>query len=238
MTMTMGKAAVLAATMAAAIAGAPARAADRGAYVALNGGVASVDDVNVTYYDSGDTLGTRAKFKDAFAVRGTLGYDFGLIRADVELGYSRNRVKAVDVRAVNGAPVTLTPAQGVAVCGFLDADDCSASGNRIRFRGSRLRQLSGLANLWVDIPLHGRIAPYLGGGLGATGFEFEGEGKARFAWQLGAGVAIKLTPATAITADFRHRQAKGATIPDDDASGVTIGKVRTNSFTGGFRFTF
>jgi opacity protein-like surface antigen len=97
-----------------------------------------------------------------------------------------------------------------------------------------------MGNLWVDIPTGSPVTPYVGGGLGISGFEFDGEGKGRFAWQLGAGVAFELSPSAAITLDYRHRQAKGATITDDEFEdyAVRVGKIRTNTFSAGVRFRF
>ena len=101
-----------------------------------------------------------------------------------------------------------------------------------------MRQLSALGNVWVDLPIGKVVTPYAGGGIGVAGFELEGEGKARFAWQLGAGVHIAVSRNVGITLDYRHRQAKGSRIAYDTVSGFDIGKIRTNSFGAGLRFTF
>jgi opacity protein-like surface antigen len=218
-------------------------------YVSLDAGVAKVNDVNVDYFDEGGTFGGtgtqdtaqfNADLKSAFNVSGAIGYDFGLIRADVEVAYSRNKIKALTLKGLNGSAVTLTPADRSDVCDYLEADACGGSGNTFEFDGSKLRQLSALGNVWVDVPTGSVVTPYVGGGLGVAGFELDGEGKARFAWQLGAGVAFNVSPAAAITLDYRHREAKGATITGDDFedAGVRVGKIRTNAFTAGVRFRF
>lgn len=238
---------------AAAIVATPAAAQDaadnRGVYVALHGGVASVNDVDITYLDQGGTFGGtgttdtadfKAEFKNAFGFGGAIGYDFGLIRADVEIDYARNRAKALTLKSINGSAVTLTDADRADVCAYLEADSCGGSGNTFNYEGSRVRQLSALANLWVDVPTGSIVTPYVGGGLGVAGYEVDGEGKARFAWQLGAGVSVDVTPSVSLTADFRHRQTNGATITDEDFAdvGVEIGKVKTNTFSAGVRFRF
>lgn len=222
---------------------------EQGVYVSLHAGVAKVNDVDVDYFDEGgafggtgpqDTAEFEADLKSAFNVSGAIGYDFGLIRADIEVAYSRNKIKALKVEGINGTPVTLTAADRADVCDYLEVDTCGGSGNTFQFDGSKLRQLSALGNIWVDIPTGSVVTPYVGGGLGIAGFELDGEGKARFAWQLGAGIAFNVSPSAAITLDYRHRRAKGARIVDEDFedAGVRVGKIRTNAFTAGVRFRF
>lgn len=223
---------------------------NRGVYLAVRGGLANLSDVAIDYQDEGGTFGgtgpvdvieTDGKTKSAFTFTGALGYDFGALRADVEIDYSRNKFSGIEIKTVNGGPVgTLTPADAADFCDYAEVSDCSVSGNTINFSGGRVRQLSGIANLWYDIPVGVAITPYVGGGLGIGGFETGGEGKARFTWQLGAGVAVNLSPTVALTADFRHRQISGATFTDDGFPdyALRVGKLRTNSVTAGLRFTF
>jgi opacity protein-like surface antigen len=216
-----------------------------GLYVGANAGIAKVDDVDVTVFtESGafggigaeDTLEGEADLKDAVTFGGVVGYDFGMLRADVEVSYARNKVRSLTLEGVNGQPVTLTPVDRADLCDFLDAT-CGGSGNTFTVDGVRARQLNALANLWVDLPL-GPVTPYVGGGIGVGGFEVEGEGEAKFAWQLGAGAALQLTPALALTADYRHRRIDNSRIEADEATGVRFGKLKTNAFTAGLRFYF
>lgn len=222
-------------------------AAQEGFYVNLGGGSAMVNDTDITYYEDGgtfggagaeDTLGAELDFNAAFALRGSIGYDFGMVRADVEVDYSRNKVKGLTVKTLNGSPVTLTAADGDDICDFLEADDCSVTGNTIRASGSRARQLTALANIWVDLPIGDTVVPYVGGGLGVGGYELDGEGKAAFAWQLGAGVAFKLSDTIALTADYRYRQLGSTEIAYDEDAGLRVGKVKTSTLAAGVRFTF
>ncbi len=218
----------------------------RGAYVELRGGVASVKNVDATYYDAGGTFGGTGSrdtaafdvdLKSAFAFGGTVGYDFGMIRADVQVDYARNRTKQFTLRSINNQAVTITPAIRQDVCDYLETGTCAGSGNTFAYDGDHLRQLSALANLWFDIPTGSVVTPYVGGGAGVGGYELGGEGKARFAWQLGAGVSIDLNRSVALTADYRRRQTNGATI-DDGGAGVIIGKVKTDTASAGLRFRF
>lgn len=224
-----------------------AQEADTGFYGSLNAGVALLGDTDVTYYDAGGTFGgtgtqdtftTRFDMKSAAIFGGTLGYDFGPVRADVEVSYARNKLKSLTVKSVNGAPITLSPSDRTDVCDYLEADTCGGSGNTFEIDGGRIRQLNAMANVWADLPLGGSVTPYLGGGIGVAGFEVEGEGKAKFAWQVGAGVGFRLSDAVELTADYRHREAGKSTIEWDEFSGVQIGKLKTDSFTAGLRFRF
>jgi opacity protein-like surface antigen len=238
------------AVLAAAVAcpnAAQAQDEGRGVYGALGIGIANVDDLRITYYDAGGTFGgsgaqdsavADADLKNAAAFKGALGYDVGRIRADLEVNYSRNRVRGLTLRSINGAPVTLTPGDIADICDYLEADECSGSGNTINVGGSRLRQLSALLNAWVDLPIGSVVTPYVGAGAGVIGYEVDGEGKARFAWQVGGGAAFNLSPSFALTADVRYRQGQGANVPDGPDAGVRVGKVKTLTFGAGLRVRF
>lgn len=218
-----------------------------GFYIAGGIGIASLNATDVGYYDAGGTLGgtgavdrldTRFNFKSTTEFSGVIGYDFGRIRSDLELSYARNKVRSLDVLRLNGQAVTIDAQDAADICDYLEVDGCSASGNRISFDGGRVRRLSAMVSGWVDFPIGTVVTPYVGGGLGISGFEIGGEGKGRFAWQLGAGVAASLSDTIALTLDFRHRQAGGTTIEYDEFSGFDIGRLKSNSIAAGVRFTF
>lgn len=217
-----------------------------GVYIGINGGVASPADTSISYYDVGGTFGGTGAtdtaagtvaVKNSAAVSGAIGYDFGIVRADIEVAYSNNKISGLTVDTVNGSPVTLGPSDVDDVCDYLEVTGCTASGNTISYDGGHVRQLSALANLWLDIPVGGVVTPYVGGGLGVTGYETGGDGTGKFAWQVGAGVALNVSSAISITADYRHRESSNSTIEWDDQSGFMLGKLKTNTFSAGLRFT-
>ena len=220
---------------------------DKGFYIALNVGSASLKDPVVTYYDAGGTFGgtgttdtatATLDTKSALAFGGTLGYDFGNVRSDVEFQYSRHKISSLTFTSVNGAATTLSAADRSDVCDYLEATTCGGSGNTFVVDGSRVRQLSAMANLWLDLPVGGSVVPYAGGGVGISGFEVDGEGKGKFAWQLGAGVAVKLSHGVALTADYRHREVAKTRVAFDNVSGFDVGKLKTDTIAAGLRFTF
>lgn len=224
-----------------------ATAAEKGAYIGLSVGAAKLGTTSIGYYDAGGTFGGtgatdtadgRLAFKSAAEFKGTIGYDFGTVRADLEVAYARSSLKSLTIDRINGSPVTLDAGDIADLCDYLEADGCAGTGNAISLDGSRLRQLSAIGSLWIDLPVGKSVTPYVGAGAGVSGFETDGEGKARFAWQLGAGVAFNVTEATAITIDYRYRQANGTRIDFDGNSGFDIGKLKTNGISAGVRFTF
>lgn len=83
---------------------ASAQDSDTGFYIGLNAGIANLGDTNVTYYDAPgtfggagteDTLTMAFDPKSAATFGGTVGYDFGPVRADVEVAYSRNKLRSL-----------------------------------------------------------------------------------------------------------------------------------------------
>lgn len=220
---------------------------DTGFYMAASIGKASLSDPTVTYYDVGGTFGgtgatdtatATIDTKSATTFGGALGYDFGTVRPEFEVQYGRHNIESLTFVSANGSAVTLTPADRTDVCDYLEAPSCGGSGNTFVIDGSRARQLSAMGNVWFDLPIGSGITPYVGGGFGLTGFEVDGEGTGKFAWQLGAGAAVKLTKGVALTLDYRHRSVGAAKVEYDSASGFTISKLTTNSFAAGLRFTF
>lgn len=239
--------------LAVAMASTPAFAGDAGrtgAYGSLNAGYTTLDDLDLTLLDvdgAGTNVGTSAGTKGAFEFGGTLGYDFGLIRTDVEIAYSRARNNALTLKTIGGTAVPANTLQGVVDAGIdtdvidlTDATNLKVNGNIVTYdNGSKLRRLSALANVWLDIPVGSAgVSPYVGGGIGVQGSEIDGEGKATFAWQLGAGVAVPVGSSFAITADYRYRQQGGYTLSDNGLAYARVGKAKSHSFQLGVRAYF
>lgn len=233
---------------AAAMIGGTAHAQDsKGVYIELDAGIAQTSDTDLTYYDVGGTFGgagttdtaeSEVSLDSAFTFGGALGYDFGIVRAEVAVDYVKNGVESLTVTSVNGSSVTLDPDEAEEVCDYLEIPGCQFDGNTFTADDAgHVRQLSAMANAWLDIPLGGTITPYVGGGVGIGGFETDGEGDAKFAWQVGAGVALNLSPSISLTANYRHREISGSVIEWNAASGFEVGDLKTDAFTAGVRFT-
>jgi opacity protein-like surface antigen len=235
---------------ATALIGGTAHAQDsdsKGVYIEGGVGIAAVSDTDITYYDDGGTFGgtgatDTAEFEvgvdNAVTFGGAIGYDFGMIRAELAVDYAKNDLESLTLTGINGAAVTLDEDDAEEVCDYLEIDDCEVDGNTFTTSaGGRVRQLSGMVNAWLDIPIGSVITPYVGGGIGIGGFETDGEGDAKFAWQLGAGVAVNLSSSLSLTANYRHREISGSTIEWDEVSGFEVGDLKTDAFTAGIRLT-
>ena len=256
--------AVALAAISATPASAADNASDGGFYVQLRAGVQSVSDPKGAFFDEAgtfsggdveldavpagsDSLGVKFRTKSSASFGADIGYDFGQVRAELGLTYGRNKVNGLTVRSLNGAAATgLTDEDAQAFCDYLadgeDATTCTLKGNTISAGGSfaKLRQLGAMVSLWYDVPTGSPLEPYVGGGVGLVGYHIatgdDGEGKVRFGWQIGGGVAYKLSRNVALTADYRYRQVKGATF-DDEGSGLVLGKLKTSLVSAGLRFT-
>lgn len=204
----------------------------------IEGGVAAPNGITV---GAGvDTISGAYDIKPAVAISGSIGLDWGLIRTDVEVAYSRATVRAFNVRQISSGTSVSTDFQDAAgdACSYIEVTPCPISGNSIALDGVKLRQLSGMANVWIDIPTDTKLEPYLGGGLGVTGLEVDGETKARFSWQVGAGIAYRIMPKLALSADVRYRETDPVNIDFGGNSGVEFGRVKTISYGLGLRYTF
>jgi opacity protein-like surface antigen len=188
-----------------------------------------------------DKIEGRYKIDTAFQIGGALGYDFGLVRAEVNVNYSSAKVKSLNVTQLTGlGGQTTTDLNAVKsdVCFALDQAACSTSGNALALDGVKLKQVAVLGNAWIDVPLPGPFSPYVGGGLGAVHLDVDGEGKTVFAWQVGAGVAYSIIPHVAITADVRHRESGKVNMDFGGGYGANFGRVKSTTYGLGLRVSF
>ncbi len=226
------------------------RPAPTGFYGELHAGLTSLGAVPVTALDvdgDGTDVGATIGTKDAFEFGGALGYDFGLVRAELDVAYSRARTRSLTLKTVGGVAVPADALSDVVGEGVIDTDlvdlgdvtNVAVSGNTVTFgNGPKARRLSAMANVWFDLPLGGSIQPYVGGGLGVQGTELEDEGKGTFAWQLGGGFAVPLNGRMAITADYRHLEQKGYTLADTGVDYARVGTAKSDTFRIGVRAYF
>jgi opacity protein-like surface antigen len=217
-----------------------------GFYLGAQAGIAEVSETDLVYYEDGGTFGGTGStdtvegtvdLDGSISFGGVIGYDFGIVRTDIEVQYAKNDIESLTINSVNGTAVTIDEDDADDLCDYLEVDSCAVSGNTISYDGGRIRQLSAMGNIWVDLPIGGTITPYAGGGLGVAGFETDGEGEAKFAWQLGAGVAINVSPSFALTLDYRHREVSETQIEYDADSGFEVGDIKTDTILAGLRVT-
>ena len=222
---------------------------------ALRTGVSDLNNptFSITDTETGDRLDTKLETKSAWLVGGKLGYDFGPVRFGLDLSYSRNKVKGLELRSVNGTAITAGDVEDLVdeliaaeIVYPEDLEGAEIDGTTIRATSgsiAKIRQIGVMANLTYDIPVSAVVQPYVGAGLGAIGTHVkalgEDDGSIRFAWQARAGVAFQVTPAIALTADYTYRQTSAGKLQfGDDEIEYRLGKTKASQFTAGLRFTF
>lgn len=231
--------------------------ADKGMYFQLRTGVADLNNPDLAIIDTfsapNNRLDTKLNTKSAWTFGGELGYDFGGIRVGLELAYQRNKVKGITLKSLNGTAITAADmsdvVEGLGELDIISADDLDnidINGTTISATNgsvAKLRQLAVMANVTYDIPVGGNtFKPYVGAGLGAVGSHLkalgEDDGSVRFAWQLRAGAAVKVTKGVDLTADYTFRQtSKGKLNFGDEDVEYRLGKTNASLFQVGLRFT-
>lgn len=108
-------------------------------------------------------------------------------------------------------------------------------------------EYGGLASVWVDIAPASPVRPYLGGGIGAAQLSFRDTGVGTLdlegsdvvlAWQLGAGLALDLSPNWAATLDYRWFEMESPSIGSGAADRAAGSGYRTHNMMAGMRLNF
>jgi opacity protein-like surface antigen len=199
-------------------------ARDGSAYFGVEGGIFLPQDTEVDVDVSVD--GEEFEADDAFSLdykKGydldlVAGYDFGMFRAEVELGQKRAKTDQIEVRddlldAIEeelGEPITNEDLQ-------IDAK-------------ARIRSLMG--NLLIDLGNEEAMSFYVGGGFGRAWVKAEGESESSWAAQLIAGVRAPLSPN--IHAGLKYRYFRTPKVSYSDAfdyDGMAIGVGADTRFT-------
>lgn len=173
------KAALLAAAL-TSTAGTAASAQTDGWYVGGEAGVTKVPGIG---FDAPNN-GWRQKQDLGYGVLGQVGYGFGPVRLEGELGFRRNDLST-----------------------FSNSDgDLSPNGS--------IGGISGMANIYYDFNTGTRFTPYLGGGIGgldlsanhiaAGGVGVSDDSRLAFAYQGIAGISYAVDEALSIKADYRY----------------------------------
>jgi opacity protein-like surface antigen len=171
---------------------------------------------------SGTPLTLETRFKTGFNVSGYAGYKFDNgFRVDAEVGYSENDVKrhnnltaggavidALDVAVLTrGVPAATNPTVGTVI----------GNGGK-----GRLRNLSVFGNAYYDFNRGGALQPYIGAGVGVQEVKVRYEPsdvpvangkKAKFAYQLMAGLTYKISPSFELFGQYNYRASDKVNVP-------------------------
>jgi len=210
---------LLAAVAAAAIAS-PAMARDGSGYVGLDLGPMLIEDIDFDFGPSDDVLSNDAltvDHKTGYDIDLNGGYDFGMFRAEAEIGYKRAGIGDIFFN-----DTTIPPA-------VVNGDGHSSA-------------LSVMANGYVDFG-DNRWTGYVGAGLGLAKVkasvdfvdefdDVEGsfhDSDTGFAWQALAGVKYAVTDNIDVGVKYRFFNVKNVNF-NDDLDGETLsGKWRSHS---------
>ena len=170
------------------------------------GGSVSVSGINVGVSD------LKAETDAGFILSAAVGRRTGAFRMEAEAFYGRADY------ALQGT----VAAFGVTVSGISVEETATFTGVML--------------NGWFDLVQESELNPYLGGGLGSIwiddGNESDDEGPA---WQIGAGVAWKMSENIAL--DIGYRYLRSAFKPDF-GGGIKFDALQSHSFNAGLRFNF
>lgn len=216
--------------MASAAMASPALARDRSGYLGVEGGIMKVEDIALDYRDDLTSVDSifDADVKTGFDGDLIGGYDFGMIRAEGEVGYKRASIGQV---RLNGTSVGAAD---------LDAD-------------GRARVLSGMANLLLDLGNDTGVSGFVGGGVGVARVKmradlrgttasgvgvsdlgFNGSDRG-LAWQAIAGLRTALTDNIDLGVKYRLFNAK---FQFDDGDAELDGRFRSHSLLASLIYNF
>ena len=134
----------------------------------------------------------------------TLGYNFGGTRLELEGGYKENDIDSLSVGAFGVGGI------------FLGTD-------------GEVRTLSGMINLIYDVPVEGKLRPFVLGGVGLANHEIDISRIANtnvafkdddtvFTYQVGAGLAYEVGESADLLVQYRYMSSGGVTVADATAS--------------------
>ena len=163
----------------------------------------------------------RLGFDTGYGVNAALGYRFrNNLRLEAEFSYGSNKIRELSLLTIATLKATGT-----------------------------ITTLSGLLNLYYDIPTNSRFEPYIGAGIGASRLAFENLGfifpgtnissggftdsTTVLVYQLRAGVAYNIDSKTAITLGYRYFN-----VTSQSVSGLEFDGIGFHNIELGLRYWF
>jgi opacity protein-like surface antigen len=234
-----------------------ARSADgHGWYVGARVGFANLSNPEFSEVDvfaPNDRIDVNLRSRLGSTLGGEGGYDFGSgLRLGVELDGQSYGIRSLRVTGLgDGVAVTPGNVQSLLLCEVRGVECVGLTVRRDHSHRNMgdISQLGALATLAYQIPLRGRVQPFVGVGAGiaATGVRMidaiseERATATRFAWQARAGVNVEIKSWLHVTADYTYRQVNGGNLSFSDLEGAYehhIGKTNASMLQVGARFIF
>lgn len=138
-------------------------------------------------------LNGRYVYDAGFAGDVGIGYDFGLVRAEITYAFNSNTNPRIDY-----------------------------NGGSLAIDGTPVRLNSGYVSAYLDLPISARIIPYIGGGIGGTNYSYgagtidtvpyKANGVGTFAYQAKAGVSVVVSPQADLFVEGAYQGASGYTL--------------------------
>ncbi len=197
----------------------PAMARDNSPYIGIEAGAVMSDegffdvDFDGTEFDRGVNVDYNIGI-DADLIG---GYDFGMFRAEMELGHKRLRINELRVSG-----------QLLGAIGGVDNDDFDVSGHA--------SVISLMGNALLDFAGDDGIGAYIGGGIGHARVKMLGDSDSGLAWQAIAGARFPVSHHIDLGLKYRYFNSGKIKFSDDfeDNAGApftvaTDGRLKTHS---------
>ncbi|MDT7529396.1 OmpA family protein [Sphingopyxis sp. SE2] len=206
----------------------PAMARDDSWYVGVGAGAMLVEDLDLDIgtFNNAGTLDHRA----GYDVEGTVGYDFGGFRAEVEVGF-----READIKSGRFTSPGIPSTPGATGPNFTGNTDLNGDSNALSF------MVNGLLDFGDDDGLQG----FVGGGAGVARVSVEpvfagpflDDSDTGFAWQAIAGVRAPLSDNIDVGLKYRFFNADNLDLVDQAGRDVST-RFRSHSILGTLTFNF
>uniref|UniRef100_UPI0025F4E6E5 outer membrane protein n=1 Tax=Sphingopyxis sp. UBA6723 TaxID=1947538 RepID=UPI0025F4E6E5 len=218
----------LAVALASTALASPALARDDSWYVGVGAGVMIVEDLDLDIGATQNAGSLDHRYGADF--EGTVGYDFGGFRAEVEVGFREADIKSGRF-GVPGIPQTASGVGPLATGSF----DLNGDSNALSF------MVNGMLDFGDDDGLQG----FIGGGAGVArvsvepvyGGAFLDDSDTGFAWQAIAGIRAPLSDTIDVGVKYRFFNVDNVDLVDQVGRDVST-RFRSHSVLGTLTFNF
>jgi len=207
--------------IALSLASTSANALDKNWYLGLRGGVVFPEERR--FFSTDPTqLGFQTREARGWAAAARLGYDFGMLRTEVDVGYHQNNVRSIELLST------------------------SPAGEIGTFNGpnGKLRNWTIMANALIDIINTDRFSVSAGAGAGTARVDVHNyrlttgsdlllnDSDWVFAWNALAGARVALSDRVDLALDYRYLRPNRARFTDTGGAGVNTRRASHTALVG------